>query len=314
MNIDPAGDHRRRTRKPSPTHELVDAIRNPASFAPRISLVAVALALAFLGSISASATVRADDTVGSGPGLCIEATSLVLDPDSWAHVLNEITVATERSPAFFPDATIVTSPDLGETSDLGAFPTIRIGIWATGASDLDSVDQLQAQLARAGCLHDGSDWNMVISHDLVLAAAESILASARLPQDGEERLISDDVEAAIDVGLYPAEQRIRTILEWNKPVFGPVGVGGSCWIDDVLNVDAGHVIVMSEAAMDVSLGGEAGCAVFEEFLDGQGAGQRAAELMPTEFSLADGSTVDLVVQSIEVRESEIVLAGAVVRG
>jgi hypothetical protein len=316
MSTHRAQDHHHIDRTAGPTHEAFHWIRVSTSPGQRVSLFAVALGLALIGSMLAGVTVRAQSPGGATetePGLCFEATSSVLVPESWAEVLQQITTATEQDSAFFPDAAIVTMPDLDHTWDPAAFPTIRIGIWGTGASELGSSEQLRDQLAHADCLREGSEWTTVVSHDLVLAAAESILADARLPQDGAEQLVSDDVEADIDVTFHPAEQRIRTNLEWSKPVFGPVNVGGQCWIDDVLAADAGQVIVISGAGSDVSLGGEAGCALFQEFLDEQGAGQRASHLLPKEFSLADGSTVDVAVQSVDVRDSEIVLAGALVR-
>jgi hypothetical protein len=152
---------------------------------------------------------------------------------------------------------------------------------------------------------------MTISHGLVLASAELMLAVARLPQGGGDPLVPEDAEADIDVEFHPTENRVRTILDWSKPVLGPIRVGGSCWIDDVLGADAGEVVVRSTADVDVTIGGEAGCLLFQEFLDEKGAGERAVDLLPTEIALVDVTVVRFAVGSVDLDGSAIVMAGSI---
>jgi hypothetical protein len=84
-----------------------------------------------------------------------------------------------------------------------------------------------------------------------------------------------------------------------------------CWIDDVLAADAGEIVVNSQADMEVDFGGEAGCALFQEFLDETGAGERAIGLLPTEIPMADGAVVRFGVRSVEVEDSTIVMVGSI---
>ncbi len=274
------------------------------------ALTITAAASAQQPSPSAPSGADAAPTIASNPGICLEADSSGLDADDWGEVLSAVELAAEGEPDFFPDAAVVTSFDLTQPWDPGAFPTVRIGIWGTGGSDPGSTAERRERLSATDCLRDGSGWTTMISHDLALAAAELMLAEARLPQDGGEPLVPKEAEADIDVELYPTEQRVRTILDWSKPVL-IFRVGGLCWIDDVFAVGVGEIVVSSQADMEVDFGGEAGCALFQEFLDETGAGERAIGLLPTEIPMADGSVVHFVVRSVEVESSAIVMAGSI---
>jgi len=303
----------------SHVHDLLDAAM-VGPLTAKIGIAAMSVLLGVAALVSASPAIRANTTsadsdrstssLASNPGMCLEAESSVLDAESWGEVLRAVELAAAGEPDFFPDAAIATLPDLTQPWDRGASPTVRIGIWGTGGSDPGSTDERRERLAATDCLRDGSAWTTTISHELVLAAAESMLAGARLPQDDGELLIAEDIEADIDVELHPTEQRVRTILDWSKPVLF-FRVGGLCWIDGVLAADAGEVVVSSQADMDVTIGGEAGCALFQEFLDETGAGERAIGLLPTEIPMADGSVVRFVVRSVEVESSAIVMAGSI---
>ncbi len=255
--------------------------------------------------------VRSSSSLAADPGLCLEVESSVLDAKAWREVLRAATVAVGQEPDFFPDGAIVSSPDLTRAWEPQGVDTVKIGIWGTGGDDPGSTDERRERLAGLDCLTDGSEWTVMTSHDLVLAAAELMLAEARLPQDGGEPLVPKDAEADIDVEFHPAEWRVRTILDWSKPVIGPIRVGGLCWIDDVLGADAGDVVVRSRADVDVTIGGEAGCALFQEFLDEKGAGERAVDLLPTEIALADGTVVRFAVGSVDLDGSAIVMAGSI---
>ena len=246
----------------------------------------------------------------SNPGLCLEAEAALLDAEAWREVLRAVAVAVEGEPDFFPDAAIVSLPDLTRSREPEDVPSVKIGIWGTGGNDTGSTDERRERLTATDCLRDGSEWTTTISHDLVLAAAELRLTEARLPQDGGDPLVPKEAEADIDVEFHPTEQRVRTILDWSKPVLF-FRVGGLCWIDDVLAAGAGEIVVSSQADMEVDFGGEAGCALFREFLDETGAGERAIGLLPTEIPMADGAVVRFAVRSVEVESSTIVMAGSI---
>jgi hypothetical protein len=316
MWTDPKDLKPRTSRDAGPARVALRHFRGSMSPAVRVPLVAVALALAVTGSMVAGVTVRAQSLGGdtaSEPGICLEAASSLVDPGPWSEILATVTATAGLDTDFFPHAAVLTFPDLTRSWEPGAYPTVRIGVWGAAAVDPASTAEQRAFLATADCLGDGSEWTRTVSHDLTLAAAERILAGARLPQPDGELLISDDIEADIDVEFHPEEQRVRTILDWSKPVLF-ARVGGMCWIDDVLGAAAGEVVVRSEAGMDVTFGGGAGCALFQEFLGEKGAGERAVDLLPTEVSLADGTVVRFVVESLEVHDMEIVMAGSIETG
>jgi hypothetical protein len=303
----------------SHVHDLLDgAMVGPLT--TRVSIAAMSVLLSVAALASTSPAIRADtpspdpdrstSSLASNPGVCLEAGSSVLDAEAWVEVLRAVELAAEGEPDFFPDTAIVTLPDLTQPWDRGAFPTVRIGIWGSGGSDSGSTDERRERLAATDCPGDGSGWTTAISHDLMLAAAELMLAEARLPQDGGEPLVPEEAEADIDVELHPTEQRVRTILDWSKPVLF-FRVGGLCWIDDVLAAAAGEIVVSSQADMKVDPLAEAGCALFQKFLDETGAGERAIGLLPTEIPMADGSVVRFVVQSVEIHDMEVVMAGSI---
>jgi hypothetical protein len=303
----------RTSQDAEPQHVALRRFRTAIGPTARMRLVPAVLALAVVGSMVAGVSVRAqsaDEDTASDRGLCLEAATSLVDPGAWNEILDAVTVAAERNTDFFPEAIVVSIPDLTQPWDPGAFSTVRIGIWGSGGSDPGSTGERLERLAARDCLRDGSEWTTTISHELVLAAAESMLAGARLPQDDGELLIAEDIEADIDVEFYPTEQRVRTVLDFSKPVL-IFDVHGTCWIDDVLAADAGEVVVTSQADMKGDIGASRGCALFQEFLDETGAGERAIDLLPTEIPLADGSVVRFVVRSVEVDDSAIVMAGSI---
>jgi hypothetical protein len=314
MWTDPKDLEPRASRNAKPTRVAPRRSRTSIGPSARRRLVPAVLVLAVVGSMVAGASVRAqsaDEDTASEPGMCLEAAASLVDPGAWNEILDAVTVAADLDTDFFPDASALAFPDLTQPWDPGTVPTVKIGIWGTGAGDPGSTNEGSGRRAATDCLRDGSEWTTTISHDLVLAAAERILAGARLPQPDGELLISEDVEADIDVEFHPDEQRVHTILDWSKSVIGPLRVGGLCWIDDVLGADAGEVVVRSEADMAGGIGAEAGCALFQEFLDETGAGERAVDLLPTEIFLADGTVVRFFVESVEVHDAEIVMMGSI---
>lgn len=304
----------RMSQDAEPHHIALRRSRTAIGPIARMRLVPAVLALGVVGSMVAGVSVRtqsADEATASERGLCLGAATSLVDPGAWNEILDAVTVAAERNTDFFPDAVVVSTPDLTQPWDPGASPTVKIGIWGTGGSDPGSSTEGLARLAATDCLSDASEWTTTITHDLVLAAAKRMLADARLPLDGEEPLVPRDAKAGIDVEFYPDEQRVRTILDWSKPAL-LFDVGGLCWIDDALGAEAGEVVVSSQAGKDVTpVVGEAGCALFQEFLGETGAGERAIELLPPEISLADGTVVRFVVDSVEIHGTEIIMAGSI---
>jgi hypothetical protein len=248
----------------------------------------------------------------TGPGLCLEVASSIVEPGAWSEILDAFREAADGKPSFFPDAAIVTLPDLAQPWDSQAVTSVRIGIWSTGGSDPGSTDQRRGDLASADCTRGGSDWAVTISHDLVLAAGEEMLAGARLPQGGEEPIIPGNAETDLELEFHPAEQRVRTILEWSREAFF-IELGGWCWIDDVLGAEAEQAVVSSSAGLDVTFGSEAGCELFQDFLDEVGLGERALQLLPTEIVLADGTVIRFGVGAVEVQDSAIALSGPIER-
>ena len=172
--------------------------------------------------------------------------------------------------------------------------TVKIGIWASGNGRPDPNDGRRERLAASDCLVEGSAWTTMISHELLQAGAERILAGARLPDDSGEPPIREDAEAAIVVEFDPAQGRVRTTLEFNVPV-GPFNPGGTCWIDDVLSVDplTGMVVPTTTAGMDVDPFMESGCQKFQAFMTDGGAGEQALSLLPAAIELTDGSSAVL---------------------
>jgi hypothetical protein len=123
-------------------------------------------------------------------------------------------------------------------------------------------------------------------------------------------LIPEDAEAAISVELHPAESRVRTMLDFSVPA-GPFRLDGTCWIDEVLRTDpgSGGPTAALATGMDVAPFAESGCAKFEEFMAGRGAGARALDLVPAVATPGDGTEVRLATSSISIDGDRIVLTG-----
>ena len=245
----------------------------------------------------------------SPPDVCLGIASSVLDDGGWAGLTDAVTEAVRGRLDFFPDGVtaVLSDPALQDPStNTGSV----VDIWGISASGSAPQRERPIDPSGADCQRPGHAWTLAIRHDLLQATAERLLAGARRSADGAEPLVPTEAEAEIDVEFDLATRRIRTILDWSKPV-AFFEVGGLCWIDDVLQVEGGTVVVHSTAARDVTLGGDAGCDLFGQFLDAQGAGARAAQLLPSVLVLADGDTLRLVVESIEVDQATLVFSGSV---
>lgn len=291
-----------------------DVMRSPAVSRLRMALVVVAGGCALASGASGvhAETAGTTGAAGAAPAICIEADASALDPGAWAEVLAAIELATDQKPDFFPDATVVSVPDLTEPWEAADTPTIRIGIWATASDAPDSAGDGQQDLAASDCLADGAGWTTTISGELLQAGAERILAGARLPDDSGSPPIREDAEAAIAVDLDPAEGRVRTTLQFDVPV-GPLRLGGRCWIDDALGIDGatGDAVTRASTGMDVDPFTESACQKFAAFMTDGGAGEQALSLLPTAISLGDGTVARFVARSAEVSDRGVVMSGTI---
>ncbi len=291
-----------------------DVKRSPLVSRLGTAMVVIAGGCALAGGAS-SVHAEASGTLadaGPAPAVCIEAEAAALDPGAWAGVLEAIELATEQKPDFFPDATVVSLPDLTEPWDAADTPTVRIGIWATAADAPDSAGDRQEGLAATDCLADGASWTTTISGEMLQAGAERILAGARLPDDSGSPPIREDAEAAIAVELDPAEGRVRTTLEFNVPV-GPLRLGGTCWIDDAIDIDGatGTAVTRVSSGMDVDPFTESACQKFAAFMTDGGAGEQALALLPVAIALDGGASARFVATSATVSDQGVVMSGAV---
>ena len=298
-------------------HALADRVmRSPGVSRLVMAVVVSAGACAIAGGASSVHAETADTPAeaGAAPPVCIEADASALDPGAWAAVLEAIKLAADQKPDFFPDATVVSLPDLTEPWDAADTPTVRIGIWVTASDAPDSAGDRQERLAATDCLADGASWTTTISGELLQAGAERILAGARLPDDSGSPPIREDAEAAIAVEFDPAEGRVRTTLEFTVPV-GPLRLGGRCWIDDSLGIDraTGTAVASASTGMDVDPFTESACQKFAAFMTEGGAGEQALALLPVTIPLGDGTTARFVATSANVSDRGVVISGVVRR-
>ncbi len=291
------------------THDLTEKITNNR-VAPRIGSAAISMLLIAAAAVGTSPLARAAEAA-STPGVCLEAEASTVDAEAWAQVLEAIEAAVDDEPDFFPDATILSLPDLTQPWEPESVSTVRIGIWGSGAGEPGSSGARLERLAATHCLLAGTSWTTTISHELLQAGAERILAAALLPDATGVPPIREGAEAAIAVEFDPAERRVRTTLEFNVPV-GIWNPGGTCWIDDVLGVDAAseRVVTSTTTGMRVDPFMESGCQKFQAFMTEGGAGEQALSLLPTTVALTDDTSVSFMAASVEVNSEAIVMSDA----
>jgi hypothetical protein len=282
-------------------------------FAHKIAPLTLALALLASATAGNLAVAQGAEDDPTRPGLCLEATATAADGGEWTEVIDAVFTATEQQSDFFPGPTIASIPDPTSSWDPASSPTIKIGIWSGGAGDPGSDATRLEQLAGTDCLAEDAGWTTVISHELLLAGAERILAAARLPDERGETLIPEGSFTEIDVEFHPADQRVRTTLEFEVDIGFGITISGDCWIDDVLSVEGGHVIVSSTADMDTTPFGDRACSKFERFMVAGGAGERAVGLLPASVPLSGGTDLAFVASAVELSDSTISLLGTVER-
>jgi len=279
----------------------------------------LALGLALLATATAGdlAVVQgAEDDPTQRPGLCLEATAAAADGGDggeWTEVIDAVFAAAAQQSDFFPGPTVASIPDPTSSWDPASTPTIKIGIWSGGADDPESDAARLERLAGTDCQTEDAGWTTVITHELLLAGAERILAAARLPDERGETLIPEGAFADIDVEFHPADRRVRTTLEFEVDIGFGITISGDCWIDDVLSVEGGHVIASSTADMDTTPFGDRACSKFERFMVAGGAGERAVGLLPAAVPLSGGTDLVFVASAVELSDSTISLLGTVER-
>jgi len=289
----------------------VRTIRWLAHKTASLALGAAVLATATAGTLAVAQAT--DDDPTRRPGLCLEATATVADRSEWTEIIDAVVAAAETQSDFFPDPTVASIPDPTSSWDPASTPTIKVGVWSGDADDPGSDATRLEQLTDTGCQAEDAGWTTVITHELLLAGAERILAAARLPDERGEALIPEGAFADIDVEFHPADQRVRTTLEFEVELGFGITISGDCWIDDVLSVEGGHVIASSTADMKTSFGGGRACAKFQRFMVAGGAGERAIGLLPASLPLSSGTDLMFVASAVELGDSTISLLGTVER-
>jgi len=280
-------------------------------FTDRTAPLALALALLATATGADLAVAQGAENDPTRPGLCLEATATAADGGEWTEVIDAVFTAAEQQSDFFPGPTIASIPDPTSSWDPASSPTIKIGIWSGGAGDPGSDAARLEQLAGTDCLAEDAAWTTVITHELLLAGAERILAAARLPDERGEVLIPEGAFADIDVEFHPADRRVRTTLEFKVDLGFGITISGGCWIDDVLSVESGRVTASSTADMDTTAFGDRACGKFERFMVAGGAGERAIGLLPAAVPLSGGTDLVFVASAVELSDNTISLLGTV---
>lgn len=149
------------------------------------------------------------------------------------------------------------------------------------------------------CLPDGAGWGAHIRRGLLYAGAGRRAASVEL---------SPGVEAQVGVTFVPQEARVRTWLEFSMPL----GIGGRCWVDDVLGIDdpSGWLTVGRSTGQAVTLFGGYACERFLALMPEGGAGEQAATLLPADVSLPGGGGLRLRAARVDVEAEAILLSGS----
>jgi hypothetical protein len=243
-----------------------------------ISSVAFGLSLAFGGTVGAAETV---------PDVCLAVhLSQLPSADAWPALIDAVDAVTssEARPSLFPDRQREVLLGAADT------PAI-IGIWSEPRTEADTV-------ALDGCVVDDAAWSSYIGRAFLADGADRILGVAPT---------TPGIDSNVEVEWYPDEHRVRTWLEFE----GPLGIpNGTCWVDDVLTVEAGLVAASGDTDLRTSPFAESACGRFFDYLPRGGAGEQAVMLLPVEVSLPDGSTLVFVTTTVDMDETAIRLSGA----
>lgn len=221
-----------------------------------------------------------------GVGLCLAIAPVAgLDTDELVARVDE---RIARQPHLFPSATRSADASLG--IDGSVFVTARpLGGDGPG-SGADASEP---------CRPADGGWVAAISRDLLSDGADRLLADAD---------INDPWTGAVDVSLDAGGETVRSLLRFT----GPLGISGTCWVDETLSVDPTTAAVAVSAASgdDAGFAGMVACTRFADSMPDGAAGAQALALVPH----GDGGIVDgvrLLVSSVEVTPDAIVVQGRI---
>jgi hypothetical protein len=236
--------------------------------------------LSLLAGSFALPAAAADEDVAD---VCLEVAAGALTETEWAALETGITAAVASRPALFSEPLIAGDP------------LRRFDIWS-GREGLAVSDG-------ASCLEPGSEWTARFGRDFLQAGADQMLAEApTTPGIGSE----------VTLEPYPRETRLRTTLDFA----GPFGIpNGTCWVDDVLSVDAssGLVVASGEQGLETSPFAEGACGRFFSYLPDGGAGEQAVTLLPASVELSDGAVLRFVAHEVGVHDDAVTVAGRLQR-
>jgi len=213
--------------------------------------------------------------------LCLEVAPGVLSADDWAAVSLAVAETVTGRSALFP------SPEVDQ-----------------GPSRLD-IDSGHLGLGDSGpCLQPGAEWTARFGRDFLEAGADRMLADAPT---------TPGIDSDVSIEWSPDETRMRTTLVFAGPFDIP---NGTCWIDDVLSVeaDSGIVVASGEQGLTTSPFAEGACGRFFDHLPEGGAGEQAVTLLPTSVALPDGSELRFVAEDVLVAEDAVSVSGSLERG
>jgi hypothetical protein len=270
----------------------------------RSVVVAVVAALAVAGAAHGAPVAAVAIAPDEEPDVCLAVKPERMDPRAWAALVDAVDDAMATRPTLIPDRSVVTMPDPLDVSGTGspAGERWRVGVWSTGGSEPGASARGAAVLAEAACGPTDGDWSATFTGSFLRAGTQRELAAAPT---------TPGFSSEIDVEWRAGDPRIRTVLRFS----GPLGIpNGTCWMDDLLRVDAaGAAGADVETGFTTSPFGEGVCGRFEDFLPEGGAGAQAVALLPTRVALDDDGSLSLVVSTVKVTADGIELAGTLAR-
>ena len=243
----------------------------------RARLAGVVAGAALLLTSTAAVADPAGSSMEHFADVCLELDSGSLSTEDWASVAAAVDEAVAERPALFP------SPQLDQEPS-------RLDI-ASG--------HLPAAPGYAGCLEPGTEWTARFGREFLELGADQMLAEAPT---------TPGIDSDVIIDWYPDETRMRTLLVFAGPLDIP---NGTCWIDDVLAVDAatGTVVASAEQGLKTSPFAERACGRFFDHLPDGGAGEQAVTLLPTTVALADGGELRFVAEDVWVSEDSVSVSG-----
>ena len=243
----------------------------------RARLAGVVAGTALLLTSTAAVADPAGPPAEQFADVCLAVDSGLLSTEDWASVAAAVEEAVAERPALFP------SPQLDQEPS-------RLDI---------TSGHLSAERGYAGCLEPGTEWTARFGRKFLELGADQMLAEAPT---------TPGIDSSVAIDWYPDEARIRTTLVFAGPLDIP---NGTCWIDDVLSVDAatGTIVASGEQGVKTSPFAEGACGRFFDHLPDGGAGEQAVTLLPTTVALADGGELRFVAEDVWVSEDSVSVSG-----